>query len=275
MGNPSALVNGVPADILSIHDRGLLYGDGVFETLAVKGERPLDWERHLRRLRRGCERLFITPPAPETLSEDAALLCEGAERGVLKIIVTRGPGGRGYRPLRDESTTRIVSLHPWPAHPPRYYDQGIAATICATRLARNPLLAGIKHLNRLEQVLARAEWKDEYQEGLMLDTEGWPIEGAMSNLFIIRDDALATPDLANAGVAGIVRERILETAPNLNIETRVRELTMADVESADGLFFCNSVIGIWPVRVLAGRRYSISPLAARLMDALGLPARDA
>lgn len=231
-------------------DRGLLYGDGLFETVAVKQGQVEYLNFHLKRLRLGCKALGITAPEEGLLRKEISQLCHDLEQAVLKIIVTRGPGGRGYRPDSSAQTTRIVTIHPWPAYPVRYRDEGIIATVCNTRLSRNHLLAGIKHLNRLEHVMGRSEWQDEYQEGLMMDDKSQVIEGTMSNLFLIRDDVLVTPELDEAGVAGIMRQQILSSAQRLGISTEIHSLGLPDVLKADGLFFTNSLIGMWPVRRL-------------------------
>lgn len=260
------LVNGRSTEVLPANDRGLLYGDGVFETIAVRDGRPVQLDRHLGRLESGCRRLAINPVPVAQLSQEARRLAGQAQRAVLKIIVTRGAGGRGYRPEPQACPTRIVGLHPWPDYPDSFRTQGIAATVCRTRLASNVALAGIKHLNRLEQVLARNEWADEYQEGVVLDMLGRPVEGTMSNLFLVRDGALLTPQLRECGVAGIMRERIMEYARDAGLPMRVAELDRADLNRAQGLFFCNAIIGIWPVRTLGRLRIAKHPLISTLVE---------
>ena len=262
------LVNGESADVLPINDRGLLYGDGVFETVAVRFGRPLHWDRHLARLQKGCRRLGIVPPANGLLRREASTCCGSADLVVLKIIVTRGAGARGYRTDETMRPTRIMSVHPWPSHPVHYRKQGVSATVCQTRLAQNPQLAGIKHLNRLEQVMARREWAEEYQEGLMLDTDGWVIEGTMSNVFFIKDDTLLTPSLSRAGIEGIMRERILAQCHALGIPVIVLDLSFEAAKSAQSMFFCNSLIGIWPVAMLGDSRFKMHTLTERLIDVL-------
>ena len=253
------LINGKWATAVAADDRGLQYGDGVFETLAVRGGAPVQWSRHLARLRRGCQCLGIPVPSERVLADEAARLCRGSGLAVLKIIVTRGPGGRGYRPPDRATPTRILALHAWPEHPQRYGREGIDLTICRTRLGSNPRLAGIKHLNRLEHVLARAEWDEEFQEGLMLDSGSRVIEGTMSNLFLIRGEALVTPDLGASGVLGVTRARIIEWARDHVRGAEVRPVALEELHGAEGLFVCNSIIGVWPVRSLEGRRFAIPP----------------
>jgi 4-amino-4-deoxychorismate lyase len=265
------LVNGRITSTIAVDDRGLLYGDGLFETIALVNGYPRELDRHLRRLLDGCQRLAITPPDVLVLRREVAQICANVQRAVLKIIITRGQGGRGYRPLlQQEQSTRILMLNDWPDYQRVYWEQGIAATCCRTRLGRNPSLAGIKHLNRLEQVLARGEWKDEYQEGLLLDTENRVVEGTMSNVFMIQDDALHTPELNYAGVAGIMRARILESAGKVGISAHVCELSLGEIEAADALFFCNSLVGIWPVQRLEDHIFEVHPLTRQLMNLFDL-----
>jgi aminodeoxychorismate lyase len=264
------LVNGVECETVNVRDRGLLYGDGLFETIGVYQGQPQLWERHMRRLQQGCSCLGIPAPDPAVLHREAQGLCKNCPRAVIKIIVTRGIGGRGYRPLARVQGTRIVGLHAWPDYPESNLKEGVAVRLCATRLGSNPALAGIKHLNRLEQVLARAEWDDpEVPEGLMLDREGRVIEGTMSNVFAVRNGVVITPDVSESGVAGIMRALILETCKVHSIAQRVTVLCLEDLKSAEELFICNSLIGVWPVRTLDGVAYRLGPLTHRIIRALG------
>ena len=259
------LVNGESTDVLPINDRGLLYGDGLFETIAVRSGCPLWFDKHIDRLSEGCRALGIVPPPRSLLKQEAYDVCGDADRAVLKVIVTRGAGDRGYRTDDRLRPTRILMLHPWTNYPQSYQEQGISATICQTRLAQNPLLAGIKHLNRLEQVMARREWNDEYQEGLMLDCDGWVVEGTMSNVFVIKDNTLLTPDLSRAGIKGIMRERIITHSHAHGIPVIVLDMSVEVVRAAQSMFFCNSLIGIWSVSELDGLRFEKHPLTERLI----------
>ncbi len=264
------LINGEAGDRIDVLDRGLQYGDGLFETLRVRAGRPCLWAAHLARLRRGCERLGIAMPAEARLRDEAGRLCAGLDDGVLKIVLTRGPGGRGYRPPRDARPTRLLAVFPAPDYPPQYAQAGVAARLCDTRLGLNPALAGLKHLNRLEQVLARAEWDEPgIAEGLMLDIEGNVIEGTMSNLFMVRAGRLCTPGLSRCGVAGVMRARVMAEAGAQGIPVEEGRIGLRDLAAADELFLTNSVIGVWPVRRLDGRDYvAPGPLTARLAAAV-------
>lgn len=263
------LVNGEPEDRISVRDRGFQYGDGLFETIAVRAGTPLRWSRHLARLRTGCTRLGIPMPDDSLLWREANRLCHDAPRAVLKVTVTRGPSGRGYAPPAAPSPTRALALSEWPAQAGEYAETGVAVRVCTQRLSSNPRLAGIKHLNRLEQVLARAEWGDEYAEGLMLNDRDEVVDGTMSNVFAVVDGELVTPGIVDAGVAGIVRGLVLERAAELGIACRERPLPLAELMRADELFLTNSLIGIWPVRRLEARTFPVGPVAATLRRAIG------
>ena len=263
------LVNGIASDVISTRDRGLNYGDGLFETMAVRSGAPVCWSRHMARLAAGCQRLRIPCPPDALLWEEAGRVCSGVALGVLKIVVTRGTNGRGYRMPDTVTPTRVLSSHPWPEMPASWGIEGVSVTICQTRLGINPQLAGIKHLNRLEQVMGRSEWDGpRFAEGLMLDTAGRVIEGTTSNLFLVTADGLVTPDLAHAGVAGIMRDLVLEEADTLDVAARVASVSREDLSYAEELFLSNSLFGIWPIRSLDGRVYRVGPLALRLRDRL-------
>jgi len=270
MAHPATLVDGRRAGTVPAADRGLHYGDGLFETVAVVSGRALVLDRHLARLEHGCGRLGIPFPGRETLTAEADALAAERARAVLKVIVTRGVGGRGYRPPEAPRSTRVLSLHPWPGDVDRRRDGGVAVRLCRTRLASNPALAGLKHLNRLEQVLARAEWSGtEPAEGLMLDGEGKLVEGISSNVFVVRAGRLLTPEVDRCGVAGVVRAIILERAPaQLGLAVEVRPLPLEALGDAEEVFLTNSVIGLWPVRAVERRRYRIGAVARRLQAEL-------
>lgn len=242
-------VDGVESDAIDIADRGLAYGDGLFETFRVIDERPLWWDRHLARLTRGAEALGIAMPNPTRLHIEALNCCEGAVDGVLKLILTRGSGGRGYTPTSaapDQARpTRILSLH---SSPPR--QDGVTAIRCTTRLAVQPQLAGIKHLNRLEQVLAARECQQAgSDEGLLFDADGRLVSAVAGNVFLLCDGEWLTPLIDRCGVAGICREWLLDNAASCR-ETLLSE---DELNAADAVFVCNSVRGILPVTTLDGR----------------------
>ncbi len=249
------LINGEPGAAVPAADRGLQYGDGLFETVAVIAGQPRLWDRHLARLQSGAARLGIACPDEVTLRRDAERLSRGmVGDAVLKIVVTRGQGGRGYRPRVDTPPTRILSIHSYPEYPSTRWTTGVDVRLCATRLSEQPALAGIKHLNRLEQVIARGEWEDEsVAEGLMLDQNDRVIEGTFTNLFALRAGRLYTADLARCGVAGVMRQAILDYCEAQGLPLRlVPGLSLGELEAAEEVFLSNSLIGVWPVRAIDG-----------------------
>ena len=255
----ASLINGQSIDYLSIADRGLAYGDGVFETVSVVNGKPCLWQKHLNRLLLGCKSLGIAFKDISQLEKEVFLLSRQAKpQGVIKIIVTRGLGASGYRTQSATKASRIVQLHKRQAFSATIYHKGAAARFCKLRLAQNPRLAKIKHLCRLEQVLARMEWQDEYHEGIMFDYQNNAIEGTMSNLFIIKDSALKTPRLDNCGVQGVMREWILEQCTEHHIPVEETEIDRQAILEADGVFFCNALIRVWPVRSIEARNYDIN-----------------
>jgi len=198
------LVGGQAEDRISVLDRGLGYGDGLFETIRFVGaEAPL-WSRHMHRLEEGCRRLGLPMPARSVLLDEARAVSGELPQSVVRITLTRGTGARGYKPPAQPKPTRIVAAFEAPPPDAVAYADGIRVRLCATRLAPQPLLAGLKHLNRLEQVLARAEWDDPtIAEGLLCDADGLVISATAANLFAVFGGVLATPAVDRCGVAGV------------------------------------------------------------------------
>lgn len=259
------LVNGQSTEFISIQDRGLLYGDGVFETILCQAGRPVLLAGHTQRLENGCKRLNLASPGLPVILSDIRQVA-GDDDCIVKVILTRGTGARGYKydPQAD-NCTRIAYRDDIANIPVDYYSQGIKLTQCETKLADNAPLAGIKHLNRLEQVLARNEWDNEYQEGVVLDINDNVIEGTMSNIFIETKQKWLTPKLDRCGVAGVLRQWILRNSFHADIECIEDDLTIADLQNAEAIFVCNSIIGIWPVASFAGKNYAISPAMRKIM----------
>lgn len=257
-------VDGQPADALSLKDRGLAYGDGLFETIAVRGGQPVLLERHLQRLAEGCSRLALAADHGLIRAELVAYAAALGD-GVLKLILTRGDSQRGYAFDPAAAPRRILQGNPPARYPDVHAEHGVRLFPCATRLSSQPLLAGLKHLNRLEQVLARAEWQGpEYAEGLMLDLDARVIEGVFSNLFIVRDGVLLTADLRRCGVAGVMRGELLFQAKSLGIPTEITDISLEQLQQADEVFVCNSVYGIWPVNAYAALSWPVGPLTRKL-----------
>ncbi|NOQ15403.1 MAG: aminodeoxychorismate lyase [Methyloprofundus sp.] len=259
------LINGERKNTLAVTDRGLHYGDGLFETIEVIQGQPVFLQQHLARLKTGCLILKIPFPAETLLLDEITRLSKDAAQAVVKVILTRGSGGRGYRQPDAIQVTRIVALYPFPDYPESYKSAGIKARFCELRLGLNPVLAGLKHNNRLEQVLARAEWDDEFQEGLMLNLNEHVIEGTMSNVFVLKDQVIYTPEIKLSGIKGVMRQIIIELARKNHIVLQEALLTREFVLAADEIFLTNSVIGVWPVKSLEHKTYPVGAVTQKIM----------
>lgn len=247
------LTNGVFGAHLSPLDRGLAYGDGLFETCRVRAGRVPLWPLHWRRLEAGAKRLGI-PLDGERLERERQQLLSAGERqsGVLKLIVTRGQGGRAYQAPAHPEPSLCWQFRPGESPAWDAGRAGVALYQCRHRLGDNPALAGMKHLNRLEYVLARSEWGDDFPEGLLLDAEDRIIEGTLSNVFIRLRQGWCTPALDRNGVAGVMRQLLLESlAPAQGIVVAERSIRIQELMAAREWFVCNSVFGVWPVTALA------------------------
>lgn len=265
------LYNGVvvsdPDHAVAANDRGLNYGDGVFETMLLRAGHVRFLQAHLQRLVASCERLAI-PVVVANVERDIETVRAQVREGILKLVVTRGSAGRGYRPDRAASPGVIVTVHDLPAMDPA---PALAVRWCDVRLSRNAALAGMKHLNRLEQVLAQNEWHDPaIGEGLLLDTEGELVSGTASNVFIVRGGALLTPDLRFCGVRGVMRAQVLRAARELGLSHSEEPLWPDDLAEASEIFLTNAVRGIRSVGALEDRRWSSTEVARRVAGVLRL-----
>lgn len=263
------LIDGQVQDLIEVIDRGFQYGDGLFETIRIQEGCPCQWGRHLDRLTFGARRLGIARPDPECLVAEIATLVDGINNGVLKLIMTRGSGGRGYRPPASSDPRHILLIYPLPSDPFRFWEEGVVVRDCQTPASINPALAGIKHLNRLDSVLASREWTDPaIAEGLMFDPTGGVVGGTRTNLFRWDGARLLTPPVDRSGIAGTLRALTLEMAARAGIDCTEARLERADLDRARGLFLTNAIVGVWPVRELAGRSFDLTDLPWDLLDAV-------
>lgn len=259
------MINGRREGCISPMDRGFAYGDGVFRTLPVRHGIPHCWLMHYARLSQDCHRLGIVCPSARLLLSEVEALCHDVTACVIKIVITRGESGRGYAVPALAQPTRVLVMSGLPEYAERHASEGVDMHVCQTRLAIQPQLAGIKHLNRLENVLARMEWTDaSIAEGLMLDVEGCVIEGTMSNLFVRHGEVFSTPDLSRSGVAGVTRDRVIAMLGQRGHPVQIRRFLLDEVLSADEVFVCNSLIGAWQVRSMSGKQWEKQPLTAEL-----------
>ncbi|MDH5232042.1 MAG: aminodeoxychorismate lyase [Gammaproteobacteria bacterium] len=250
------LINGKENSDISVNDRGLQFGDGVFTTLTVKNQQAMLWPQHLQRLQHDCSVLAIALPQQNLLEQDISKIIQTNGDGIVKIIITRGPSERGYAASQAGPTSRIIKWSPRPDWPTDYFEKGIECTWCQTLLCENPRLAGVKHLNRLQNVLARMELDGTSNaEGLILNTQGQIIEAISANVFFYKENTLYTPDLSLAGVNGLMRAQVLQYATDQAVSVDIRPLHRAFVESAEAAFITNTVIGLWPLAKLGPHVY--------------------
>ena len=244
-GPLQSLINGQQAERISIRDRGFQYGDGCFETIRVLSNKPILWSAHLKRLKYACKTLQLSVDF-ELLQSEITQLLQGNKTAdvILKIIVTRGEGGRGYTPPEHANCTRIIQLIDYVAADTR---TGARVVVCQHRLSSNSLLGGIKHLNRLDQVIASAQIPADFDEGLCLDEQGSVIEGCRSNLLLAIDNQLVTPDLGKSGVEGIMLNYLIDKFQVLDTRVLRKTISLRELKTASEIFLCNSVFGIWPV----------------------------
>jgi 4-amino-4-deoxychorismate lyase len=268
-------VNGTRVDpescAVSAADRGFAYGDGVFRTLRVRRGRVPAWNRHRAKLLSDCSRIGLPAPDLIAIERDLAELGGACPDCVARITVTAGTGPRGYRRVGTPAATTVISAGSagLAGLTALHRDNGVTARLCSLRLGSQPALAGVKHLNRLEQVLARAEWQDPaISEGITLDQDGHAICGTMTNLFIVEGARLVTPDLSRCGVAGVQRSRIIDWANERTSGCDVEALPVARLLRADALLLSNSVIGVWWVDRLDHARFARPAWLGELESAL-------
>lgn len=269
----SVLINGAAGGAISALDRGLHFGDGVFETIACLHGRPRFLSLHLERLAGGCRALGFAPPG-ESLREEIERLAGAQERAIVKLIVTRGPATvRGYAVSGCEQATRVTIRYPWPVEDPALQQQGVSVRVAAMRLGENPALAGLKHCNRLEQILARGEPEaGAVAESLLLSRSGKLVSGTMTNVFLVdgppQSPCLRTPAIDLCGVAGIMRRVVLREAVQAGITAMECALWPADLAAAAEIFLTNARVGIWPVSRLQARVLAPGPVTRRLQNLL-------
>jgi 4-amino-4-deoxychorismate lyase len=267
----SALFNGGEVPDLSRH-RGLNYGDGVFRTCLIYKSQVIDIKEQCDIINGDAAGLGLAPVPAAVLEREAAQLAAGQARGVLKVVLMRAGSGRGYRGADAAGTDRLLCRYAAPDYRAALWDSGVTAFRANFRLATQPALAGLKHLNRLEQVLASRSWEAGADEALLADEAGRPVCGTRTNLFWVADGALHTPALERCGVAGLMRRKVLAQARALGIEARVRDGRWEELEGAAEAFLTNSLIGIWPLARVGARRWPApGPVTRRLIEGLAHP----
>lgn len=264
-----SLVNGELAKDVSLHDRGFTYGDGVFRTIRIEDGKLCFWDAHFVKLHRDAASLGLSCPDQAVLYREAQQLLKVPSSGLLKIILTRGPGNRGYAIPPFVQPTRVMTRSALPQFPNHYAETGVDLALCRLRLGHQPLLAGIKHLNRLENILARSEWQgQDFADGVLLDSHGQVIECTSSNILCRFGNRLMTPDLSNCGVAGVTRDLILQNASDIGLVAEIGSMPLETLMQADDVMICNSAFGVWQVRNFNGKTWTRSGLAPQMRDLL-------
>ena len=282
------LINGNFNATISPFDRGFAYGDGVFRTIKMVAGLPEHWPQHYQKLVADCAAINIVCPSADLLMSDLQQLflldakdiensveeiSPKENSAVAKIIITRGEGNRGYTPPAITAPMRVVTKSPMPQYDEKRFSDGVHLTVCETRLAAQPKLAGIKHLNRLENVLARMEWHDihiasEIADGIMLDMQGNVIECTAANIFARFSNTLITPSLASCGIAGITRQRIINIAHTLSLKVVEQSFDLKKLLTADEVIICNSLYGAWQIKSIQDIALKTNGLAASIRAAL-------
>jgi 4-amino-4-deoxychorismate lyase len=262
------LLNGSPAQQVSPFDRAVHFGDGLFETIACRGGRPRLLSLHLERLLLGCQRLGIEPGNLDEVTAEVRSLAREVDNSIVKVILTRGTAlARGYGVTGREKAMRITFRYAWPPETATESQDGVRVRTAKLRLGENPALAGLKHCNRLEQILARQEWTDPgIAESLLFSSSGRLVSGTMSNVFIVEGSRLRTPRLDLCGVAGVMRRVVLREAERAGISVQEDVLGVEDVHKASELFLTNARIGLWPLRELDGRALQPGGTTRRLQQ---------
>ncbi len=273
-----SLINGKFQNTISVLDRGLAYGDGFFETMLWdsygKNEEKIGvefWNRHLKRINKGCKLMKINIPVEkEILNQRNKILLKskanGINSGLLKLIITRGVGGRGYRFEKNMKANLIFLSFEKPQLEFKNYESGVRVRVCKTKLSINDNLSGLKHLNRLDSVLARSEWEDDSFEGIFVDAKKNIIEGTMTNVFFIKKSVLITPKILDSGISGVMRQVVIDKGKRFFDEVIEKKINLNELKKFDQMFLTNSVLKILPVKLFNNYKYSIKKNQTDLMN---------
>ncbi|NRD74440.1 aminodeoxychorismate lyase [Shewanella sp. VB17] len=264
-------VNGIVAEQMDPLDRGLAYGDGLFATMRFSDGQVQFLAAHFARLVQGARRLGFQWEATDDLIELLNQIALNQTHGCIKLLLTRGVGGRGYAAPTCSQVNEVVSLYDVPSHYIHWQKEGIALTLSEFRLSRQPRLAGIKHLNRLEQVLIKSmQLPNGFDDWLVLDTDKRVIESSMANLFFITGNVALTPAITHSGVAGMMREQVIYALIELGYDVDVTEVNYGDLTLFEHVFMTNSLLGLVDINRIDNMTYSISPFSDTLRQTLHL-----
>ncbi|MBD1581323.1 aminodeoxychorismate lyase [Pseudoalteromonas sp. S16_S37] len=253
----------IQADSISVFDRGLLYGDGFFTTAQVKDGRILLWQLHKERLKNCQQRLYFPEIDWPRLENACQRTSQDMSHGVLKIMITRGKGGRGYLPPKNALQSVIIQTSDYPVHYKALQQSGLQLQFSAIKLGHQPLLAGLKTLNRLEQVLIKEDASNyECDDVIVCDLDEHVIETSVGNLIAIKNGKAFTPKLDRCGIEGVYLQH-LSTVNSIE-KTRFSKQMLSEV---DALFVCNSLLESVFVRSVGEHKFNL-PLAQMLKTQL-------
>ena len=278
--NCVSLINGKFRNHISVNDRGLFYGDGFFETMLwekldeekVNQKKIEYWKQHFERLKKGCDLMKINIPQEKVFLRDIEKILDksihlGLTSGLLKLIISRGVGGRGYKFEKNMKPTIIFLSYPRPTYKKEFYMTGVNVKICQTKLYYHDRLFGLKHLNRLDSVLARSEWDDNNLfEGVFIDNNENIVEGTMTNLFFVKKNKLFTPEIKNTGINGIMRQVVMDNAKIFFEDIYEKKIHISKLNNFDQMFMTNSVIKVMPVKKLEKKSFSIKDNVKKLIE---------
>jgi len=264
-------INGKLTNKINIKDRAVQYGDGVFETIAVKKNSLEFWNEHYKRLKKGCKVLKIKCPSKLLLKKEINKFLRKVKKKkfILKIIISRGEGGRGYNPPKNMKPTRIFGIYDWPNYSEKNYKKGIELGVCKTRISKQPVLSQIKHLNKLEQIIARSEWQSKkISESIMLDFDENVIEGTMSNIFGVKKNIFYTPILKNSGIEGVMKGVVIKLLKRKKKKFKEKKIQLKELLKFEEVFICNSIFGIWPVVKILRKKFVIGDKTKEIINIL-------
>ncbi|USD33394.1 MULTISPECIES: aminodeoxychorismate lyase [Vibrio] len=260
-------VNGQAAEMIALADRSFQYGDGCFTTMLVVDGDIEHWGKHKERMQSCLEVLDIQPPDWQDVETWLRSARINAPKSGLKLHISRGVGGRGYSPTQVTLPNVTISAFHYPVHYEKWLTDGICLGVCQKRLGLNPLLAGHKHNNRLEQILLKAEMDNAgWADGIALDVNDRVIETTMANVFWVKQGIIHTPDLTNAGVSGVMRRVVIETLLRDGVQAQSGDYTLDQLCSADEVFVCNSILGVAPVKSVGTQAYSIGTITKKIQE---------
>jgi 4-amino-4-deoxychorismate lyase len=261
------LINGTFKKI-SPFDRAFQYGDGIFRTFVVENKKVLHWKHHYKKIVEDCLALKITPPKEKDLLTDINTLFKSKKKSVGKFIISRGNSERGYKFSEDIVHNRFLIKTKMPIYPKEYFNLGVNLCVCKQKL--NPsILSGVKHLNRLENIMARQEWKgDHYADGILLDQNGYVIECISSNIFMRIGNTIYTPKICQVGIKGVTRGLIIKISMKLGFKIKETTFKLNKLLESDEVFITNSLFGVLQVKEIKNKLWQHQELASLFNQSL-------